>query len=217
VNRPLSRLPAKVDFLSEVLAAEPASAAPDRPERARFLRMLANRYSLSPKYLGAPGPTSEELQVMALAALRAPDHGKLIPFRFVVASGEALERLADLFVDYGRRRGKSGEALDMERQRAMQAPVVIAVIARIDAAQPEVPIHEQWACIGGAISNAVTALHVMGYGAKMLSGVRAEDPQIAAAYCDPGEQLVGWISAGTPKTVAQARGNVDPDTVLRRF
>lgn len=204
--------------LLEKLLSEPDAAPPAGPEaRMRLLRLLLQRYSLSPKFLGEPGPTPEELQVMAAAALRAPDHGKLIPFRFVVASGEGLERLAGLFVAYGKRKGKSGEELEAERRKALQAPVVIAIIARIDAAQPEVPVHEQWACIGGAISNALTALHLMGYGAKMLSGVRAEDPDIVAAYCRPGEQLVGWISTGTPKSEALHRGDIDPDAVLGRF
>lgn len=203
------------DLVGDLLQAEEVPAG--RAERVRLLRLLLHRYSLSPKHLGEPGPTDEELQVMTLAALRAPDHGKLIPFRFVVARGEGLERLAELFVDYGRRRGKTDRELEAEREKALQAPVVIAVIARIDTAQPEVPVHDQWACVGGAISNAVMALHLMGYGAKMLSGVRAEDPHIVAAYCKPGEELAGWISTGTPRSGPLARGDVDPDTILSRF
>jgi hypothetical protein len=94
-------------------------------------------------------------------------------FRFVVARGIGLQRLADLFVDYGRRRGKTGELLEAERIRAMQAPVVVAVIVRIDDGNTEVPSCEEWACIGGAISNALTARHFMGYAGEMLSGARA--------------------------------------------
>ena len=172
------------------------------------------RHSISPKHLGEPGPTDEELHTVALAALRAPDHKKLVPFRFVIARDEGLQRLADLFVDYGKRRGKSGVELDAERTRALQAPVVIAVVARIDAQNHDVPAHEQWACVGGAISNAVIALHMMGYGAKMLSGARAADPEISLAFCKEGETLVGWISTGTAKVGAKARDEVDPDQVL---
>src|SRR5512134_149328 len=137
--------------------------------RREALRLLLGRHSISPKHLGDPGPTDDELRTVAMAALRAPDHKKLVPFRLVIARDEGLERLADLFVDYGKRRGKTGQDLDAERTRALQAPVVIAVVARIDPQNPDVPAHEQWACVGGAISNAVLALHMMGYGAKMLS------------------------------------------------
>ena len=192
---------------------EPVDAA----VRADALRLLLTRFSISPKHLGEPGPTDDELSVVALAALRGPDHNKLIPFRLVIARGEGLERLAALFADYGRRRGKTGEVLEAERVRAMQAPVVVAVIARIDDGNREVPPYEQWACIGGAISNALTALHFMGYAGKMLSGVRAADPVIEGAYCKDGEKLLGWISMGTPKGPAKARGEIDPALILSSF
>jgi nitroreductase len=185
--------------------------------RAEALRLLLARFSVSPKHLGEPGPSDEELSLVALAALRGPDHDKLIPFRFVVARGEGLERLAALFVDYGRRRGKTGEALDAERDRAVQAPVVVAVIARIDHRNPDVPPHEQWATVGGAISNALTALHLMGYAGKMLSGARAADPVLGDAFCNEGEQLLGWMSMGTPKGPAKARGEIDPAVILSSF
>ncbi len=181
------------------------------------LRLLLTRYSVSAKHLGEPGPSAEQIWTLAMAALRAPDRNKLIPFRFVVARGESLERLAALFEDYGRRKGKSGPELVAERAKAMQAPVAIAVIARIDEADPEVPAHEQWACVGGAISNALTALHFMGYAGKIVSGARAADPAIREAHCRTGEQLVGWIVAGTPRGPVKARGEVDPDRILSDF
>lgn len=187
------------------------------PEGRAALGLLLTRYSMSAKYLGAPGPTDEELWTMAMAALRAPDHEKRIPFRFAVARGEALERLAALFVDYGRRHGKAGADLDKERAKALEAPVAIAVIARINPADDVVPAHEQWTTVGGAIANAVNALHFMGYGAKMVAGARAADPAIVAAHCREGETLVGWISAGTPRAPAKARGEVDPGCVLGAF
>lgn len=186
-------------------------------EREAALRLLLTRYSVSAKYLGPPGPSDDEIWTMAMAALRSPDHAKLIPFRFVTVRGDGLERLADLFEDYGRRNGKSGDALVAERTRATQAPLVIAVLARVDSGNTDVPPSEQWACVGGAISNALTALHFMGYGAKMLSGIRAEDPAIVAAFCGAGETLVGWIAAGTPKGPPKARGETDPCCILSEF
>ncbi|MGE0358081.1 MAG: nitroreductase [Burkholderiales bacterium] len=197
--------------------ADEFSPLASSPEGAAALRLLLTRYSVSAKHLREPGPTDDELWAMAMAALRAPDHGKRIPYRFVVARGEGLERLAALFEDYGRRRGKEGEELARERERAMQAPVVIAVIARIDPRDEEVPPHEQWASVGGAISNALTALHFMGYAGKMVSGARASDPAIVAAWCGEGETLVGWISAGTPRGLAKPRGEVDASGILGRF
>ncbi len=200
---------------SDILAGIPISAG--TPEGEAGLRLLLTRYSVSAKHLVPPGPTDEQLRVMALAALRAPDHNKLIPFRFVVARDAGLEKLADLFEDYGRRLGRSGDELARERERATQAPVVVAIIARIDDQDPEVPAFEQWATVGGAISNALTALHLMGYAGKVVSGHRAADPAIVAAYCGSGETLVGWIAVGTAKGQAKPRGDIDPAGILSEF
>lgn len=203
----------------EVLRDLASGSAPPIGDAARrdALRLLVTRFSVSPKHLGEPGPSEEDLSVVALAALRGPDHDKLVPFRFVVIRGAGLERLAELFVDYGRRHGKTGELLAAERDRAVQAPVVLAVAARIDDANTEVPAHEQWVAVGGAIGNALTALHVMGFAGKMLSGLRAADPFIRRAFCRDGETLVGWISIGTPRQPPKPRGEIDPGLVLSDF
>jgi nitroreductase len=187
------------------------------PDRAAIgpatLDLLTSRHSVGPKHLGLPAPDDAQLRRAVAAALRAPDHGKLIPFRFVVVRNDGLDRLAELFVDYGRRVGKTDQELLEERTRAVQAPVVIAVVAHIDTTH-EVPANEQWIAVGGALTNVLNALHFMGFGAKMLSGRRTQDPQIAAAFCRPGEQLVGWISAGSPKTAPHRRHGDDVERLI---
>jgi hypothetical protein len=113
----------------------------------------------------------------------------------------------ELFVDYGQRHGKSDEELVLERERAVQAPVVIAIVARIDPSA-RVPAHEQWIAVGGAVANLLNALHFMGFGAKTLSGLRASDPEITKEFCRENEQLVGWGFGGhaeNPTGVARGR------------
>jgi nitroreductase len=61
-----------------------------------------------------------------------------------------------------------------------------------------VPAHEQWAAVGGAVANFLNAAHALGFAGKMLSGHKVRQPAIQAAFCAPGETLVGWISLGTP-------------------
>lgn len=162
------------------------------------LEALLSRHSLGGKYLIEPGPTSAEIELIAKAALRAPDHAELVPFRFVVVRGDARKRLSDLFEGYAKSVGKSIESCKIESDRALNIPVSIAVIARIDMSHPIVPAHEQWMCIGGAVANALNAIHMLGYAAKMLSGGKVGDKAIVDALCIPGEALVGWIVAGTP-------------------
>jgi nitroreductase len=162
------------------------------------LDRLLSRQSVGIKHLTEPGPDDEQLHRMAQAALRAPDHAGLVPFRFAVVRGAARARLAELFAQAARAAGKDEAGATLDAERAQRAPVTVAVIARQDPGHPQVPVHEQWACLGGALSYFLLAAHLMGYGGKMLSGGKVRDPAIQAAFCRPGEQLVGWVALGTP-------------------
>ena len=162
------------------------------------LQALLTRYSVGPKHLVEPGPNDAQLALMVQAALRAPDHAELVPYRFKLVRGAAKQGMAALFADAARAAGKGEEGAALDAERALKPPMTVAVVARIDLGHPQVPAHEQWAAIGGAIANFLTAAHALGFGGKMLSGAKVRDPAIAAAFCEPGETLVGWIALGTP-------------------
>ena len=161
------------------------------------LAALLSRHSLGPRWMVAPGPNDEELKLAVQAALRAPNHGRLEPWRAVVISTGQRPALADLFEQFARASGKSEEEVAIERERAFNGPVLLAWIARIDDTVAKVPPHEQWICVGGAFANFMNAVHAMGYGAKILSGRKCQHPAIVRAFCEEGEQLVGFICVGT--------------------
>lgn len=170
-----------------------------------LLESLLGRHSQGIRHLVEPGPDADALALMAEAALRAPDHAGLVPFRFKAVAGPAREPLADLFEQVAREAGKDEDSVRIERQRAGKAPVTVAVIARVDLGHPLVPAHEQWAAVGGAVTNFLNAAHALGYAGKMLSGAKARAPLLVAAFCEPGETLVGWIALGTAARPVAAR------------
>ena len=179
------------------------------------LDALLTRYSVGPKHLTEPGPSDAQLAQMAEAALRAPDHAELMPYRFKVVRGAAKEGMAALFADAARASGKGEEGAALDAERALKPPVTVAVVARIDLGHPLVPAHEQWAAVGGAIANFLTAAHALGFGGKMLSGAKVRDAAIAAAFCEPGETLLGWIALGTPaRKAAGPSRKLDVSAVL---
>jgi nitroreductase len=183
-----------------------------------LLEGMLSRYSLGIKYLAEPGPGDAQLRKMVEAALHAPDHGGLVPFRFTVVRGVARERLARLFAQAARDAGKDEAAAEIDAERALRAPVTVALIARIDMGHPVVPSHEQWAAVGGALANFMNAVHALGFAGKMLSGAKVRHPAIQAAFCDAGETLVGWIALGTairPPAPGHAKPGVDD--VLREW
>lgn len=164
------------------------------------LDLLLSRRSISPAMLGEPGPSDADLAAMVAAALRAPDHGGLRPWRFAIVRGEARQRLGDLFADAlkGRDPTWTEPLLERERGRPLRSPVVIACGARI---RPEhkIPEIEQLMAAGAGAMNLLNAAHALGYGAMWVTGPNAYDPMVAAAlgFAAP-DRLVGFVYVGTP-------------------
>lgn len=199
-------------YSATVAPAPSVLRLPPQPadDAADVLAFLGARYSLGPKYLVEPAPTRAELQQAAAVALRAPDHRHLRPFRFVHVAQEQRERLAGLFAADAARRGHGAEEVERARERAQNGPALLAVVGHVRSNVEDVPLHEQWISLGAGVMNFLNALHLMGYGAKLLSGASVRDPVIQAAFCRPGETLVAWLLAGTPTRVGRAK-HVDHD------
>lgn len=196
--------------LYSATAAAPPYAVPRLPlppaeDAADVLAFLAGRYSLGPKYLVEPAPSRAELQQAAAVSLRAPDHRQLRPFRFVLVAREQRERLAGLFAADAARRGHGAEEVERARERAQNGPALLAVVGHVRPNVEDVPLHEQWISVGAGVMNFLNALHLMGYGAKLLSGASVRDPAIQAAFCRPGETLVAWLLAGRPSRGGRAK------------
>jgi nitroreductase len=179
------------------------------------LQALLRRHSLGVKHITDPGPTDAELALMAQAALRAPDHAELAPFRFALVRGAARDRLAALFEQVARDAGKDAAAAALDAERARRAPLTAAIVARIDLGHPLVPAHEQWMAVGGALAQFMTAAHLLGYAGKVLSGAKVRHPAVQGAFCGAGETLVGWIALGTAlREPASGRTKARIDQVL---
>ena len=172
-----------------------------------LLGLLARRYSVGPKVLAPPGPNAEQWARAAALALRAPDHGGLRPFRFVVVGDAQRAALAELFGAGARQRGQASDEIERARARAYNGPGLAAVVARVRDDVPDVPPYEQWLCVGAALMNFMNALHLLGFGAKALSGASVSDPAVRSAFCGPGEQLANWVIAGRPTRAAHPKAS----------
>jgi len=165
------------------------------------LDVLLTRRSISPVLLDDPAPSESDLNDMFDAALRAPDHGGLRPWRFTVVRGAAREKLGDVFADAMKAREPNVPAkiLENERQRAFRGPLIVAVGA---ALQPEhaIPEIEQLLSVGAAVMNVLNAAHAMGYGAMWVTGKRTFDPAVAEAlgFVQP-DRLLGFVHMGTAR------------------
>jgi nitroreductase len=157
-----------------------------------------------------PAPTREHLERILGAALRAPDHGRLSPWRLLLLEGESRARLGDALSGHLRRKtpNASESALNAERAKAQRAPVIVAVAARVNR-QHKVPVIEQQLAAGAAVQNMLLAAHSLGYGAMWKTGDAAYDPQVKAELgLEPDDELVAFVYLGTVAAAGKPR-NLD--------
>jgi nitroreductase len=179
--------------------------APAHPVLWEALDILARRHSVGPRFLAPPAPSAAQWQRAADLALRAPDHNGLRPFRFVIVEDIQRAALSALFAQDAMRRGHARGEVEKARARAFNGPGLAALVGRVREGVADVPAHEQWLCIGAALMNFLNALHLMGFGAKALSGASVSAPAIRAAFCTEGEVLVTWVVAGRPLRAAHPK------------
>src|SRR5690242_12105097 len=96
-----------------------------RDERMRALELLLSRQSAG--LLQEPAPDGAELDLILDAGLRAPDHGRLRPWRFVLIRGEQRAKWADRVAEAAIARDPENGAAIGERYRAWVArtPLII--------------------------------------------------------------------------------------------
>ncbi|MBB3192415.1 nitroreductase family protein [Halomonas cerina] len=163
------------------------------------LTLLHERSSMG-KLMGPP-PTPEQRRALYRAALRAPDHQELRPWRFIEFSGEGLTRLGELFAEAEFREDPhvGDAALDAARKKPLRAPMIIAVIAKVTPDVPKVPKIEQVISAGCAAHGILLAAHALGLGAMWRSGKYAFDPTVRKGLkLGEHDEVVAFLYLGQP-------------------
>jgi nitroreductase len=182
---------------SGTIHAEPVQDASDNPAYAALMA----RRSGNARALEMPGPDRGTLDAIVLAASRAPDHGRLVPFRFLEIADGARARLADLLeaASLALRPDLPEAEIERAREKADQGPLILAMIARIEADHPKIPASDQWLAVGCALENLLLAAQSFGFAAAVRSGhFLGTDPMRAGFHLAPDEHLVALVAIGTP-------------------
>ena len=149
--------------------------------------------------LESPGPSEADLEVLFQSALRAPDHGRLRPWQFVVIPEEKRVAFGDVLATSMARRnpGAPEEELARERAKAMRAPVIVVASAKL-AKEHKIPEVEQLLSAGAAVQNIMLAAKARGYGAMWKTGAPAYDASVKQALgIAPDSEIVGFLYLGT--------------------
>lgn len=152
--------------------------------------------------LTEPAPSSEVLNQAFQAALRAPDHRLLRPWRYLIIEGEARKSLGELFLQAGLQ--NNPQLTDVEQQRLLKMPLrapMIVVAVTVAKDDPKVPVVEQILSTGAAVQNFLLALHAQGFASMWRTGWVTEHQQIKQGLgLLTNESIAGFVYVGTAGT-----------------
>lgn len=174
------------------------------------LDALLSRVS-SPR-LTEPAPQGDAREQIFRAALRAPDHGRLRGWRFLVVEGERRTQLGEALARAMRNaQPETGEqVLEQLAAGPLRAPLVVVLVTRISE-HPKVPMIEQQLSLACAAENMMLAAHALGFGAYWRTGpVTYVDTLNAALGLAAADHVGGFLYLGTPEGPVREAPALDP-------
>ncbi len=183
------------------------------------LELLKTRRSIKPIELVGPGPSAAEIDTLLTVASRVPDHGKLVPWRFIIFEGEArLTAGATIEAAFRAKYPDSKpEQAEYERNRLARAPLVIAVVSRA-APHVKIPEWEQVLSAGAAAMSLVLGAHALGYGANWITEWYAYDRGVLDALgLKENERVAGFVHIGRPVQPPEDRARPPLAEIATRF
>jgi nitroreductase len=198
--------------LSERPPAPPefGAAVPPGPEPA-VLAFLARRRSAPAVTLHAPGPSEAQFADLIRLAARAPDHGKLHPWRFILLRGESKAAFAAAWERIAAQRGDDAAAAKLVKLKT--PPACVAVIS--SPHEGKIPLWEQQLSAGAVCANLTYAALAMGFGANWITdwyAYDAETPRVLGL--GPGERVAGYVMIGTAREAPLERERPDLDALV---
>lgn len=161
------------------------------------LSLLLNRHS-QPALI-EPAPGGEELDNILQAALKAPDHAGLKPWRFIVCEGNGLNKLAELYTQSAIANQKTEQEINRAGQLPHRAPMVVVAIMKYTE-HAKVPRVEQISSAACSVMAMQMAALAQGFNGMWRTG--------SYAYCNivkeglglaEKDEVVGFLYLGTPK------------------
>ncbi|MFN3611127.1 nitroreductase [Tepidimonas sp.] len=169
------------------------------------LEWITRRQTVLPKRLVEPGPSAAEIERLLTAAAAAPDHGQLMPWRFIDVPVAARDALGDVFAQALRERDPTAtvEQQAQAREKARRAPLLWLLVVDARPHVEDVPVRERLISAGCAVQNVMLMATAMGYGSALTSGKALDSAVLRQAFAlSDADMPVCFLSIGT---VGQAR------------
>lgn len=174
------------------------------------LGYLLSRRSVSLSKMTEPGPDAGQIETILKAAARVPDHGKLFPWHFIVFAGESRKKAGKLLKQAWQAENPDAAPakLELEAERFLKAPVVIAVVSRFREGKH--PLWEQILSAGASCQNLCLAANALGFGTNWVTQWYGySDAFRKALGLDGRDHFAGFIYIGTPAEPPEERDRPD--------
>ncbi len=157
------------------------------------------------------------------AAGAAPDHDRLLPWRFVLVPEAARPRLAAAFepalverdpAATGEQR-EQREQREQAREKAFRAPVLLLAVVRLAGEAAEVPDAERLLSLGRAVQNMQLMATALGFASALTRGKALGSRPLQELFAlAPDEQAVCFASMGTAAGHKPGQPRPQPDQYL---
>jgi nitroreductase len=162
--------------------------------------LMQSRQTILPKRLTVPGPDANQLHLILDAAASAPDHGQLLPWRFVMVPPDARASLAEVFGVALQERDPQAtpEQVNQAREKAFRSPLLLLVIVDARRGDPDIELHERIVSAGCAVQNMLLMATALGYGSALTSGKALKSVGLRSLFnVENGEYALCFVSVGT--------------------
>jgi len=189
---------------------------PDRPTTMRPMQettelietLMQSRQTILPKRLSAPGPDAAQLQQIVAAAAHAPDHGQLLPWRFVLIPDAARAALGDAFAAALLERDADAlpEQVEQAREKAFRAPLLMLLVVQDVRGDADIDFSERVISAGCAVQNMLLMATALGFGSALTSGKALKSHSLRTLFAlQPDEHALCFVSLGTATRSKPAR------------
>ena len=162
------------------------------------LQAILTRHSVAK--VKAEAVPQEIIKRLLYAAVQAPNHYRVRPWRFVVLTGRSRQALGEILAQALKKQNPElpDSGMEVERAKPLRAPVLIAVgVDKPD--DPRVLEIENICAVAAAVENLLLAANAEGLGAMWRTGSAARDPQVKKFLgFTTDQELISFIYIGYP-------------------
>jgi nitroreductase len=170
--------------------------------------LIRARQTVLPKRLAAPGPDAAQFLAMLEAAAAAPDHGQLLPWRFVDVPQSRRAELGGVFAQALAERDPDAtpEQREQAREKAFRSPRLLLLVVDAARGDPEIDLAERLISAGAAVQNMLLVATAQGFGSALTSGKALKSAVLRRCFSlTDAEHAVCFISIGSVVSRRPAR------------